>query len=1422
MQNHSSPIPLTRPQAQIWLANESCPDKALYTESVLLTFDNALPPSHLNQALNRLVETTETLRIRLTRSDDGPLQYDAGYTPFACRVIPLADEAELADVFDEQARFCFDIYDSALFNAVIYTLPDKTAVLLRVHHLVADGYGFTSVYDRLLALCAGEEPAPFTSFLERAAQCVPASEDTRENDRQFWQTYLQDLESGGMPHPLPDGADHAIEWSSHAVGSERSARLRAFAAQEHVTPYCVFFAAYALYLSRVLNTQDVVIITPRLNRSQEADRNAAGMYTMAVPVRLHIDPNMRFADLCREIQAQNRLAAAHKDYGLSDIISDHARQSVGGPLSHFTLSYQNFALPLHGLPVRYAMHFGGAMTNLLTLHILDWDGNGEYRFQMDYRRSYYTRPEINQIADMLRHILDQGLADGTPTCAAIELLRDEDKLRLRDLLAGPTLPVDPNVTIVSRFRAQSALHPDKRALSGKGPNYTFRELDEASDRVARNLIAAGVQPQALVAFLLPRTTMLPVMLLGILKAGAAFIPIDCSYPEERIRYILSDSKASVLITAPDALADAGCPILAPEPLLDPPAQADLPLPEIQQDWLCYIIYTSGTTGKPKGVMIRHRGIVNFMQPDNNEFNRDICANGKGIVAVGSICFDISMFELFATLLNGIPVVFADENGMNNPDALAHYITENNANILHCTPSRLLAYLDEPSFHEAMRNVDIVLAAGEAFTQPLLNALRKATSARLYNGYGPTEITIGATVGRITDRITIGSTIAGARVYLLDPTHQIAPPGATGEIAVAGYGVARGYLGRPELTAERFIELNDGPIHDRVYLTGDYGYSLPNGEIVYCGRNDEQVKLRGLRIELKEVERCIEAFPGIRQCAALVRAIDGREHLCCFYSADEPCDVDALKQYAGVFLTRYMVPDLFVYLPDLPHTTNGKIDKRALENHPLHIEHTYIPPRNTRERAMCQIFAKVLHMDENEVGITDSFFDLGGTSLQAAHIILLAKHEGFDLEYGQVFDHPTVRELVQCADCIEPVPDKPVPQKENDLLCTADEADALRETLSKNRHYQKGLKPFGTVLLTGATGFLGIHVLHELLTTGYNKIYCMVRSKNNLTPEKRLKGSLFYYFENSFSSAFGQRLFAVEGDLLRDGIADLPEGEKIDMVINCAADVSHFGVGNRIRQTNVDGVRNLIGFCKQHDSSLIQISTLSVGGFIERSMADIGVSLSEQRLWVHQDLSNEYLASKFIAEKLILLETLNGLRAKIMRVGNLQGRITDGEFQMNRATNGFTKMMQSMVRTGICPQALARSGINFSPVDAVARAICRMARSADDYTVFHIFDSNDLPVSKLLSHLDALGYPVRAVDNAEFDSFMLTAAEDPAFNGALDGFLTRVTSGHYMVETPCESSFSIRALEQENFVWPEITDAYLSAYLTGLDTLGAFQ
>ena len=1413
-------LPLTGPQYQIWLAEMNCPDHALFTESALLHFSSDVSIDFLNRNLNLLVQDTEVLRIRLTLQDGAPVQYDAGYFPFACRCFPLARAQDLSDAFDRDSRQSFTLYDSPLFRCLIYSLPDKKAVLLQSHHLITDGYGFAKICDRFLSLCAGKDPQPLIPFLPLCEKQKPLTAQGETRARAFWRQYLDGADFGLAPHPVSPSLDHRIGWAAFPLPQVLSDGLRDFLALERVSAFCAFFAAFAIYLSRALSSDDILIMVPRLNRDSEERRRASGMFTAVVPVRIKLRPDISFAELCREVQTQSHAAAQEKNYPLSNIISDLQQNgSSGTQISYYTLSFLGEAPKPQGNVLKIETHLGGAITNLATLVVA---GNQEgWSIQLDYRTSYYTSSEIASMANSLFLILDQGISAPMPY-SNFEVLPADEKIRLCTLLSGPKILSAARETIVSLFHRQVSLHPDFPALSGKGQSYTFRELDIASDRVSQNLIAAGIVPESLVAFLLPRTTDLPVILLGILKAGAAFVPIDFSYSESRIRYILENSKAAVLIS-PKKYDFEGRDLrqLRPEEVLAEPDRI-LDVPEVLPRWLCYIIYTSGTTGKPKGVMIEHHSVANFVHPDGNPFNRDIVHNGTGIVCVGSICFDISMFELFSTLLNGIPVVFADENGMNDPVALAEYLKESGANILHCTPSRLLAYLEEPKFREAMRAVDIVLAAGESFTYPLLSALRQATSARLYNGYGPTEATIGVTVGLVSDHITIGSTVNGAGLYVLDSSRRMVPQGSIGELAISGAGLARGYLGLSDLTSERFIFLQDSPCGERVYLTGDYGYALPDGQLIYQGRKDEQVKLRGLRIELQEIEHCIESYPGIRQCAVLIREMNGRQHLCCYYSAPEALETSTLKQYAGNLLTRYMTPDFFIYLPTLPSTSNGKIDKKALAAMELKIEHSYVAPCNECEKKLCRIFAEVLGLEESSVSVTDSFFELGGTSLLAARVVLLAKHAQIDLIYSDVFDYPSPRAMAEHLGNQVPAEKESLVETTHSELCTKEEQEILRSVLCLNDRYLPGSRTLGTILLTGATGFLGSHILYELLKDPDNIVYCIVRSKNGISPQERLQGVLFYYFENHYGDLFGKRLFAVDGDLLRTEIAGLPKTAKIDTVINCAGDVSHFDVDGRIRETNVTSVRNLIDFCNKQDATLIHISTLSVGGFISQEAADAGVCLNERRLWLHQDLSNVYLESKFTAEKMILLAIRQqGLRAKIMRVGNLQGRISDGEFQMNKSSNGFTKLLQSIVQTGKCPEFFAESQVNFSPVDASAQAICCMAGTAPTYSVFHIFNAQNLSATRLISQLRALGHPIEILDQPSFEKFMLTAAKDPTLQGSLDGFLTRVVGEVDMVETPCESAFSVNALEREGFTWPEISDEYLYSYLMGQETLGTF-
>ncbi|MBQ9881516.1 MAG: AMP-binding protein, partial [Synergistes sp.] len=450
-------------------------------------------------------------------------------------------------------------------------------------------------------------------------------------------------------------------------------------------------------------------------------------------------------------------------------------------------------------------------------------------------------------------------------------------------------------------------------------------------------------------------------------------------------------------------------LISAESLLNCEDERD-PMLDIPQERLAYCIYTSGTTGVPKGAMLSHRGIVNITDPDNNPFNRDIVKCGTGIVAIGSVCFDISLFEFFVPLFNGRFIEFAPESAMTDPEELAALIKKHGANMLHCTPSRLSAYLKNAVFSDALNSVEVILAAGEALPGSLVTELNGKYGIRVYNGYGPTETTIGATVTDANDDTSIGRPIANAGVMILDEKGRLLPYGVIGELFVYGNGLGLGYQDMPEETAKRFVEYYGR----KMYKTGDLARFLPDGRVAYHGRNDFQVKLHGLRIELPEIESCILSYEGVGGVCVQVRKIGVSEHLVAFFCPKEGASVDkaALKEYVRERLTYYMVPDIFKELDRIPETPGGKTDTKALAAIPIDVEGVYRAPQTPYQIAICEAFAVVLEMEK--VGLDDNFFDNGGDSLHTAELLheIASRLPEAEAAYEDIFRYPTPELLAQ--------------------------------------------------------------------------------------------------------------------------------------------------------------------------------------------------------------------------------------------------------------------------------------------------------------------------------------------------------------------------------------------------------------------------
>lgn len=1395
--------PLTEAQYNIWLSEQYFKGSAVNVLHAALWLSKPVDAGLLQSAVNSVVPACNIFGLRFTYADEKPAQFFAPPERIYCaldeKIYPLAAvRAELA----ERCARAFAFEGEPLFDFHIYPLWGGGCVLsIRIHHILIDGFGMGLLCDKILRtyhdMAQGLTPSLGESLFSPAAEVdLPSGES-----KAFWGDYLRGL----PPKPVlfPQTARGLAKLClCKRLSRGLTARIAGFCAAEGVRPYTVFAAALALYLMGAAGAGEAVLVLPRLNRATEEERGCVGAFTLAVPVRVRAEENDSFAALCRRIQAEGRTVTQHKGYGYSRILSDHKSAGAEGDgLTEYTLNFQKGRLKAP-VPARLEFSSCGEMSNHITLNVSDWSESGRYELTYDCRAELCDERRAGFLHASLLRLIEQGLKSKKPALGFKLLAAEEEKL-LRRGLRGEALPYSPDCTIPSLFARAARENGEKLAIAAFDGSLTYNMLDELSNRAANALLERGVKPGDILAFLLPRDSRLLPCILGILKAGAVFLPLDPQYPQGRVDYILEDSGAAGLVSCKALAGERGFwridELLAHK---NPKA----PTVKIAQEQPAYCIYTSGTTGSPKGVLLSHRGLVNITRPGGNPFNKALCASGRGLVAIGSISFDISLFELFVPLLNGRFVVLAREDELADPVAIAALLQKYGANILHCTPSRLAAYLREPAFCKALEGVDMILSAGEVLPAALTEDLKRRYGISIYNGYGPTEATIGATITEAGDSLTIGKPIANAAVLLLDAQKKPVPFGAQGEIAIGGDGVGIGYLNNKGLTAEKFVTLFGG----RFYLTGDIGCWTRDGRLMFLGRKDQQVKLRGLRIELPEIENRLLACKGVALCAVLVREVAGQQHLAAFYTAKGDVKPEDLKRGLGRFLAAYMIPDIFVRLEQMSLTVNGKIDLKALKDYPLRQERRHVKPATMDEKILCGVFKAVLKAQS--VGAEDNFFELGGTSLLAASVMLSAKKEGLAPSYSDIFEYPTPRLLAGKLRSTDGTAEG--------VGLAGPDYSKIAHVLAQNRRFRGGgRKPLGNVLLTGATGYLGIHILKELLEQKADgKIVCLVRPKGGLSAEKRLKGALYYYFETMFPVEFEARVIVAEGDITSHEIFSTPPQVRIDTIINSAANVAHFAYGDTLSRVNTGGVKNLIAFAKKQSAAIVHISTISVGGCCTEDELKSGALLTEASLFIGQRISNAYLLSKYKAEYLLLAAAAEGLPVKLMRVGNLQGRLSDGEFQMNLNANAFTRRLRAYIMLKKAPKYLLNTRVNLSPVDDTARAVVLLAQTELPSAVFHALHPDDVPFSMLARAAGELGHTIEFIGGGEFEGLVEALSKDGS-PVVQDLLLERPDIR--LREVPVSCAFTAEALGRQGFAWGKITREYLRSYFNALEGMGFF-
>lgn len=597
---------------------------------------------------------------------------------------------------------------------------------------------------------------------------------------------------------------------------------------------------------------------------------------------------------------------------------------------------------------------------------------------------------------------------------------------------------------------------------------------------------------------------------------------------------------------------------------------------------------------------------------------------------------------------------------------------------------------------------------------------------------------------------------------------------------------------------------------------DYAKWTTDGDVIILGRTDNQVKLRGLRIELGEIEKCLTAVDGIKSGIALIRKVGKADAICVYYTADRQLDPDEIKSELAKTLTDYMVPSAYVQLDKMPLTPNGKVNTKVLPEPKSNKSESGRLPKNEIEKTFCDIFAEILELDN--VFADDNFFDLGGTSLTATRIVISASKKNIEVAYSDIFTNPTPQTLAKFVSKDDSV--------EDDLENLSDyDYTNINKVLEKNNidTFKNGeLQKLGNVLLTGSAGFLGVHILYELLHKYNGKVYCMIRDKNNNPAENRMNSIYYYYFEESLKERYPDRVTVISGDVTNRESFDKFIDKDINTVINCAANVKHFSKGTDIEDVNLYGTLNVLDFCKKANARLVHVSTMSVGGMFVGEQGSVD-KLKENQLYFGQHEGSKYTLSKFLAERAILEEVSKGFNAKIMRVGTLAARNSDGEYQINFTTNTFMGRLKSTLLIGKYPYEAMEMPFELSPIDFVAKAILLLAQAPKDCTVFHPFNNHTLIMGDLYTEMNKIGLHSQGAEYEEYMIALDRAEQDPEKAKILSSMIAyqNMAHGQKTFTVGKSNTYTMQVLYRMGFVWPVTSLDYMKRFINALRGLGFF-
>lgn len=1361
---------LTFPENNIYMVEKFNNGTAINTIAGLFNIKSKFDEKICNEIMNNLVKYNDSVRIKIYESNNSVYQIIDDYSYEEIEYIDMSGktEEEIELYFKNMVNIPFKFLNNKLYEfKIIRYNEDSGCILVKLHHIISDAWTLGQVANQLVkmynnALNNIEEECNVPSYLDFvASENEYILSEKYIKDEEFWIEYFKDIKEVVSLKTSTSKISSKAKRYSVTLDKNINDKIVEYTKANKVSPYTLFLGALSTYIYRVKDKMDFVIGTPVLNRSNFKEKQMMGMFVSTMPTRIKVEENFKFLDLVKKIGMDTMSLFRHQKYPITKMLEHiHKTTDIDGKIYNIMLSYQNARSDISENEIYSSTWlFSGNIQDELDIHIMDMDNNGVLNINYDYLTDLFDDVEIECLHTRIMTIIENALNDIDIDIESIDIMNETEKNKL-DEYNNTTVEYPSDKTVIDLFEQQVKSNPNNIALICENTKVTYEDLSKRSDDFANYL--SDIKNENIIINISNSIDTI-VAIYGILKSGNTYIPVDLSMPADRLDYIIKDANAKYIISKNHYKNIKNID-------MDNLQTSNKKINHSKPDSIAYIIYTSGTTGNPKGVRILNKSLTNYIYWGSKVYKND--TNKIVMPLFTSIGFDLTVTTVFLPLISGGSIVITNKN-------IIDIFNTNEINTIKLTPAHFALVNYNIKSYE---NVKTLILGGEALkTNTCFNYTKHNNWVSIFNEYGPTETTVGCMIYKYNksidtdETVKIGKPADNVKLHVLNRNRQYVPIGCEGELYISGDGLSIGYVNLEERNKESF--------KNNMYKTGDVVKLDFDMQMKYIGRLDTQVKINGYRIELDDISNIIAKNFDVKDIVVTTKEINKINNMCVYYVSDKTYSEKDFQDLLHTKLPLYMIPNLYFRVQEIPLNINGKVDFKKLNKLSVNInsrtskQDSY---KDKLEAIMCNILKELLNTEE--VYPTSNIFELGIDSLTIIKCQIRLVNYNYTVDMQKFYEYPVIRDFC-----------------DNILNNNKSEVDILKKDLNEYREISfskvNQKNKVENVMLTGATGYLGSHVLKEILDNeSIKKVYCIIRGADY---KEKLDRKFSYYFENIDINK-QSKVEIINGDLEQENFGiDKEIFENIDVIINTAAIVKHNGHRTEFEKGNVETVKNIINVCLENNIVLEHISTMSVAGINSSEI------LTENSFYIDQDYNiNPYIETKFNAE-LLIYENIknNNLMANVFRMGNLTWRLSDGRFQYNVEENAFFMRLKNICDLMTYSNEIEKYSLEFTPVDVAAKNIIDLIINKKQIvnSIYHLYNNKVVKFKTFVDILKDKDIILNKVSDEDF--IKIIKNYDAKQNILLNEIITYFNSIN--VKTSNEITNSNLANE-----WPNIDQKYI--------------